>query len=203
MLATVKENWTHLVVGLPRTFWVVWTGSLINRIGNFVVPFYIQMRQQGIAPSDYGWVIAINGMLIIVLQPFVARGLSGVKPERVLSLASVLVGVGMGLNAFAKTPATYAVAVAVWTVGEVLMSPVNANIVAQLAPDNQRGRYQGLHQITFSLAFSLGPLLGGLVLEHFGKFALWGSCFVLGLLFAAMHWLIAPAREARLSGQFA
>ena len=35
----MREWLRQAAVGLPRTFWLLWTGSLINRLGSFVIIF--------------------------------------------------------------------------------------------------------------------------------------------------------------------
>jgi hypothetical protein len=34
-----KKGLTSLIQGLPPTYWLIWTGTLINRLGGFVIPF--------------------------------------------------------------------------------------------------------------------------------------------------------------------
>ena len=38
-----------LIEGLPPTYWLIWTGTLINRLGGFVIPFltlYLTVQRQ-------------------------------------------------------------------------------------------------------------------------------------------------------------
>src|SRR5262245_50535434 len=49
--------------GLPSTFWILWTGTLVNRLGTFVVPFmalYLT-RERGFSEVQAGLVIALHG----------------------------------------------------------------------------------------------------------------------------------------------
>ena len=34
-----KKGLSSLIEGLPPTYWLIWTGTLINRLGGFVIPF--------------------------------------------------------------------------------------------------------------------------------------------------------------------
>src|SRR5438105_5507344 len=49
--------------GLPRTYWVLWTGALINRLGGFVMPLLALYLtgERGIAVEQVGFVIALYG----------------------------------------------------------------------------------------------------------------------------------------------
>lgn len=145
------------------------------------------MMHKGLTTEAYGWAVATNGLLIVLAQPLVFRWLEGVAPARLLALGAALTGVGFGLTTFASTLPMYALTVAVWTAGEIVLSPVNASLVAQLSPDHLRGRYQGAFTITWSLAAMAAPLLGSVLLPLVGHRALWFSCGAIGLGVAVVH----------------
>jgi MFS family permease len=104
----------------------------------------------------------------------------------------------MGLNAFQGSVPAYVLGSATWTVGEVIGFPVAAALVADLAPPALRGRYQGAFTMSWGIAFTVGPLLGGAILERLGGRALWIGCFAVGVLVAAGHLAAGPARRRRL-----
>ncbi|GIF06101.1 MDR family MFS transporter [Actinoplanes siamensis] len=155
----------------------------------------IAMLADGLSAATYGWVIAVNGILIVSGQLFVPRLIEGHRPHQVLAVASVIVGVGFGLVAFAHTAWVYALTVVIWTLGEMLQSPSNAATVAALSPAALRGRYQGLNSLSWSLGTALAPVLGGLVLQGLGSVVLWVGCFGLCVLAGVGHLLAGPARE--------
>jgi MFS family permease len=157
----------------------------------------IAMLDDGLSAATYGWVIAVNGILIVSGQLFVPRLIAGRRPYRVLALASVIVGVGFGLVAFAHAAWVYALTVVIWTLGEMLQSPSNAATLAALSPATLRGRYQGLNSLSWSIGTALAPVLGGLALQGLGSVALWLGCFGLCALAGAGHLISGPARERR------
>ena len=69
----------------------------------------------------------------------------------------LLIGVGFGLTALVATLPLLAVTVAVWTLGEIIYIPVAAAHVANIAPKDMRGRYQGAWGLTFGLGVVAGP----------------------------------------------
>ncbi len=157
----------------------------------------IAMLADGFSAATYGWVIAVNGILIVSGQLFVPRLIQGHRPYRVLAVASVIVGAGFGLVAFAHSAWVYAVTVVIWTLGEMLQSPSNAATLAALSPANLRGRYQGLNSLSWSIGTALAPVLGGLTLQGLGSVALWVGCFGLCLVAGIGHLISGPARERR------
>ncbi len=104
----------------------------------------IAMGRDGLSPSTFGTVIALNGVLIVAGQLFMGRVLRRMRHATALAIAALVVGVGFGLTAFAHTAWLYGVTVAVWTVGEMLNAPTNSATNAELSPMSMRGRYQGV-----------------------------------------------------------
>jgi MFS family permease len=102
-------------------------------------------------------------------------------------------GAGFALGAWAGTAAEFAVAVAVWTVGEILVLPVSSAVVADLAPAAARGRYQGAYGMSFALAAALAPLAGTAVLQGAGAATLWLGCLAVGTAVAAGHLALGRA----------
>jgi MFS family permease len=157
----------------------------------------IAMAQDGLSPSTFGSVIALNGVLIVIGQLFVPRLLGRFGRSTALAIAAVVLGLGFGLNAFAHTPVVYAVAVLIWTVGEMLNAPSNSSVNAELSPVDLRGRYQGVFTLSWSAASFIAPIAGGAVLQYAGGVTLWLGCFVIACVVAVLHLLAGPSRVRR------
>lgn len=159
----------------------------------------IAMAADGLSAATYGWVIAVNGVLIVLGQLFVPRLIEGYDRSRVLALAALIMGVGFGLGAFANAAWFFALTVVIWTLGEMLQSPSNAATVAALSPPALRGRYQGLSSLSWSAGTALAPIAGGFTQEHLGDTALWTGCFAVCALVAVGHLVTGPRRERRIA----
>ena len=139
----------------------------------------IVLDRDGLGPQGYGTALALNGVLIIVLQPLLL-GVLGRRGRGPLLLAAMLLqGAGFGLTAFADDLPGHLLAITVWTVGEVLQAGQLGALVASIAPVHLRGRYLGVFGMSFGVAATLAPLVGTQVLDRFGEPALWGGSFVL------------------------
>jgi MFS family permease len=158
----------------------------------------MDMSSRGITESTYGLVIALNGLLIIVVQPFATHALRRFRRSRVLAFAALVIGAGFGIYALPGSAAWYGFGVAIWTFGEIAMSPTSSAIVADLAPTHARGRYQGVFMMSFGLAGFVAPTAGALILARRGAPTLWVGCFALGAFVALGHLAIAEARLRRL-----
>jgi MFS family permease len=164
----------------------------------FQVAMPADMQAKGLTAGDVGFAMAINGILIVALQPLVTRRTVGWSRAKVLALASVCLGVGFGANAWAFTVPQFMVTVAMWTMGEILMAPVNASIVADLSPVDMRGRYQAAFGLVWSVGVAVAPWLSGTIIEHSNARTLWFTCIGIGFLVAVGHLMLAPARLKRL-----
>ena len=159
----------------------------------------LDMTAHGLTMADFGRLNAINGVLIVILQPLAGRMLMRVRRSRVMALGALLTGVGFYLPARWPMIPGYAAGIVVWTLGEILMSPVASAVVADLAPPELRGSYQGAFHLCWGAGALLGPLIGGHVLQHYGGSTLWRSCLLLGLGSALVHLSLGPARRLRLA----
>lgn len=157
----------------------------------------IAMADSGLSPATYGSVIALNGVLIVFGQLFVPRLVKGRSRSHVLALATLVMGLGFGLTAFADVAWFYGLTVLIWTVGEMLNSPSNATLIAELSPAELRGRYQGVFSLSWQVAAAVAPMLGGVVREQAGNSALWLGCAAIGVLTTVAHLVSGPARERR------
>lgn len=165
----------------------------------FQVALPADMQSKGLDSGDLGFVMALNGVLIVTVQPWVTRKTNGWRRSRILALASLCVGFGFGFNALADGVALFMVSVAIWTMGEVLMAPANASIVADLSPAHMRGRYQGAFSVIWALGVTLGPWLSGKIITATSTRTLWLGCVGVGAIAALGHVLLGPPRLARLA----
>jgi MFS family permease len=156
----------------------------------------IDMARHGISSSAYGALVSINGWMIVFLQPFITRALAHRSRTRVLALSSLCMGVGFGLYGLGSY-AGYAIAIAVWTVGEIANLPTTSLVTAELAPAELRGRYQGVANLSWSVAALISPLIGGVFMRGPGGLALWLSCFALMVVVTVGHVALGPARKRR------
>lgn len=156
------------------------------------------MQAHGLTAAQYGLAIAVNGALIVLLGLPASHASSRWPRFGAIAISAVLVGVGFGMNAMATTLPLYALAVAVWTLGEIAFSTVAPSLIADLAPVEYRGLYQGVFGAAFGLSFFTGPIVGGLVYERLGPDVLWIGCLVAGALLAAGYLVMGRAASRRL-----
>jgi len=173
------------VCGLSFAFLAVFFQSFVG------LP--IDVRAHGLSGVAFGALIAINGLLIVFLQPAAGELTRYRSRYLTLAVASLLLGAGLGMNAWVGSFGGYAVCVTIWTFGEILFLPVSQSLVAELAPPYLRGAYQGAFAFASSGAFAAAPALGGYLVGHAGARSLWLACFVTSMGVAGGFWLLAAS----------
>lgn len=151
----------------------------------------LNMRAEGLVPTQIGIVLAVNAILSIVLLPFVPKLVGRWPDQAPLALAALLLGVGFGLNAFAHDMAMFGVALVVWTFGEVLWAPMAATFLAKRAPEGQMSSYQGSFFFAWNAAFIVGGPIGIVVADAFGYATLWFATLIIGIAAALGFMLLA------------
>lgn len=149
------------------------------------LPLFI-VQQLGFSKSTFGLLMAINTVMIILIEVPLNDAMSLWPDWKSLMIGAILTGIGFGITIFAFNTYILIFSIVLWTFGEMIFFPSAGNYVAEISPENMRGEYMGYFQMTFSFSFMVGPLLGTIIYEDLGATALWTGMFLLGLLTAAM-----------------
>ncbi|HWD80953.1 MAG TPA: MFS transporter, partial [Kribbella sp.] len=157
----------------------------------------LAMSGDGLSSRTYGLVIALNGVVIVLIQPFLGKWMVTLDRPKLLAASMLVVGLGFGLGAVVHSWWGYGLSVVVWTIGEIGFAAVIGAVFADLAPIDLRGRYMGLSGMAFGVGTVLGPLAGTNALEHLGPTITWLGCAVLGVAIFIGQYSLAPALHAR------
>ena len=159
----------------------------------------IDMSAHGLGPSTYAFLMALNCAGVVLLQPLLSPRLRHADAALLLAISTALFGIGYGVNALGGSLAVYGIGTAFWTVGEVIGFPVANTVVANLAPPELRGRYQGAFSMCWGAAFCISPAAAGELLQRFGARTLWLVCLVIAFAVSLGHLLTAEPRRRRLA----
>jgi predicted MFS family arabinose efflux permease len=124
----------------------------------------------GYSLSSYSLLWTINGLLIILLQPF-----SAVIVRRILPSirGQLLAGVALFATTFLvlcmvhHQYSSFIIGMTIMTIGEIFIWPAVPNGAAQLAPEGKRGFYQGMVNSFATAGRMLGPIIGGSIYDNF------------------------------------
>ncbi|MFG2095764.1 MFS transporter [Streptomyces sp. NPDC048612] len=139
-----------------------------------------------IAPSSLGIALAANTAAIVAAQFVVLKLVEGRRRSRVMALVGVVwtvawLAAGLsGLVHGAQMVATVLLisTYALFGIGESMLSPTVAPLVADLAPASLIGQYNSAFALVKQLALAVGPAVGALMVGH-GMYAAYIGMLVL------------------------
>jgi MFS family permease len=155
---------------------------------NGIFPAFVA-RPDGVSTSVVGVIFAVNTVGVVALQLVVLRLMAGRRRCAGLQLAALLwaatwaLTYGAGtLGGGAGAVAGFILAGAVFAIGETFLAPSLAPMVNDLAPDDLRGRYNGLYTLAWTSGFAIGPAVAGVALENTGSEVFIGLVIVCGVV---------------------
>ncbi|RPJ28724.1 MAG: MFS transporter [Chloroflexi bacterium] len=138
--------------------------------------------QHGLPEVNYGWLLSINAIVVVLLQFWVTRRLEKYRPMLMMAAGSLLYAIGFAMYGFVPTFALFVVAMLIITIGEMVVSPFQQSLVASFAPEDMRGRYMAVSGLSWSISFTIGPYLAGLLLDSANPNLLWVFSGIVGML---------------------
>src|SRR5471032_1910646 len=108
-------------------------------------------------------VVATNALMVICLQYSLGKRITHKHLNLWLAAGLSLFIVGLGGFALSTTLTVWVIAMAIFTVGEIIVFPAEYMFIDKIAPDNLRGMYYGAQNL-YKLGEALVPVLCGIVL---------------------------------------
>jgi len=179
ILATLRDH-RFLRHSLACLLFFTVMGQLMATFSVFAVDW------AGLSKLQLGWIYSLNGTMVTLLQYPVVRLLSPYRMTTSLVAGSVILSGGYVMMGFVDGMGPLALAMAVVTIGEIIATPAAMNLSASFATEETRGRYLGVYGLFTSFGWSLGPLIGGLLLDnaHGAAWIPWSVIGVLGTIAA-------------------
>jgi MFS family permease len=162
--------------------------------------FPLHIKANHLTNADYGLLLSLNGIIIVFAELPLTSITMHLKRTRVMAFGAFLTGLAFWFVGSARTLPMLAGVIVIWTIGEMVESPVAAAFVADRAPENLRGRYQAAFGTMFALAAIVGPI-AGTALFHARQGAVWGACGVLGVVGAVLALSVGRYRRPVSAGQ--
>lgn len=136
----------------------------------------------GIPESGYGWLMTLNASMVVLFQFMITRKISKYPPMLIMALGSLLYVIGFGMYGFVSAYLMFIVAMAIITIGEMVIIPVAQAYVGEAAPEDMRGRYLGVMGFSWMIPWMIGPLLAGLIMDNGDPNWVWYGSVILGLI---------------------
>lgn len=164
-MITNKKGLASLVEGLPPTYWLIWTGTLINRLGGFVIPFltlYLT-TQRAIPVSQAALMVSLFGA-----GSFIAQLSGGELTDRlgrrpVMLMSFFITPIFMIALGLARDLVLISVSTFIVGFFTDLYRPAVGAAIADLVPSESRTRAYGYNYWAINLGAAIAPVLAGLI----------------------------------------
>ncbi|MEX2289115.1 MAG: DHA2 family efflux MFS transporter permease subunit [Mycobacteriales bacterium] len=184
-----------------RRWWILGTlvlSLLVVVLDNTILNVALKTIQQdlGASQSELAW--SVNAYTLVFAGLLFTYGVLGDRygRRRALVIGLVLFGIASALSAFSSTPQELIASRALMGVGGAAVLPSTLSIISNVFDPTERGRAIGIWAGFVGVAVAIGPITGGLLLEHFW----WGSVFLVNvpvvlLALAAILWIVPESKD--------
>ena len=184
-----------------RRWWILGTlvlSLLVVVLDNTILNVALKTIQQdlGATQSELAW--AVNAYTLVFAGLLFTYGVLGDRFGRRLALVVglVLFGLASLLAAFSSSPEALIASRALMGVGGAAVFPSTLSIISTVFEADERGKAIGIWAGFVGLAIAVGPITGGILLEHFW----WGSVFLVNVPvvlvgLAAIAWIVPESKD--------
>jgi MFS family permease len=176
--ATLRDRPYVLFLASSVLAWVVYVGY------ESALPV-AATTEYGVSPRTWGLLLALNPLLVALLQLRLTGAVAHVPPS--VKLAAAIPIMGLSFLAFEVDTGlgTIAAVIVVFVLGEMLWAPTATAAAASMAPAHLRGAYMGAFGGTTSAGFAIGPFVGLQLLGGAGPRSMWAFFAGVSLVAAA------------------
>lgn len=192
--AVHRRRWAILGVLMLSLLIVVLDNSILNvAVKTISTPAPVGL---GATQSELEW--AINSYTLVFAGLLFSAGLLGdrVGRKKVLLGGLAVFGIGSALAAESGSPAQLIAFRAVMALGAAFVMPATLAVLMNVFEREEQPKAIGLWAGGVGLAIAIGPITGGVLLDHFW----WGSVFLINVpivivAIALMLWLVPDSRD--------
>jgi DHA2 family multidrug resistance protein-like MFS transporter len=178
-----RKEWIGLaVLALP---------TLLVSVDVFVMLLALPHLSEALhaSPTEQLWIMDVYGFLLAGFMITMGTVADRIGKRRLLLVGAAAFGAASLIAAFAPTAPLLIAARALLGVAGATLAPSTLGLISTLFVDaRQRGIAIGIWLACFMGGATMGPLVGGVLLEHFW----WGSVFLLGVPVMLLLLVLAP-----------
>jgi MFS family permease len=160
-----------------------------------LIPIYVE--QMGVTGIWIGILFAVYSGTRVLMAPFIGR-LSDKKGRKPLLMAGLMLAALAALGyIWAGNPWQLVVVRIIHGAAGGLIFPIAMSYVGDLSPVGKEGTWMGYFSATAFIALGLGPLMSGVLTEHFGMTVTFISMSGLGFLSFLIAGILLPESRAK------
>lgn len=154
--------------GLPGRFWILWSCTLVNRLGTSVVALlalYLS-AERGLSPAAVGLFVALRGVGTVV-SPLIGGRLSDrIGPRLTMVLGMTSNAVALVVTGLAASPVPLAVAVLALGLTDSIYRPGMSQSISSTVGERDKGLAFELQFFAISLGTAISAAVAGFLAEQ-------------------------------------
>ncbi len=156
----------------------------------FTMPLYLTSLFNDIGPKYFGTIMSLNAITVIIATPIIVRFSSNNHPLRLISISMILYTVSYILTGLTSVFYFLLILTVVFSVGEVFSATNHGYFVTNHIPLGHRARFSAIQTILEGIGFAVGPLISGIIIDHFGYSTIFIiSAILIFLCLIALQWI--------------
>ena len=181
---------------------------LFLSVSALTVLVYMQMNstlsvflrdEYGFPKQAFGLLLSMNAAMVVLFQLWITRKISKFAPMKVMAFGSIFLMIGFGMYGFVSESYLFFIAMAIITVGEMIVFPIGQSVAASFAPEDKRGRYMAVYSFQWAIPNLFGVLVAGLIMVYIGPNWVWYIGGILSLISMIGFWLLHGVTKERFS----
>lgn len=188
------EQWLALFVVIIGTFMSILDSSIVN----IAIPK--MMSVFGVSLDEVKWILTSYTLALGAIIPLTGFLADVFGNKRVYIFALSMFTVGSLLCGFAWSNTSMIVFRVIQAIGGGMIMPIGMSIIYQTFPENERGLALGFWGIASMAAPTLGPTLGGYIIEHLDWRLIFNINVPIGIVGVVLAWILlqdSPIKKVR------
>ena len=184
----------YVSVTKDKAFMAFIVASIVAGIvyGQMYSTLSVYLRDEhGMGPQEYGYLMSISAVFVILLQFSTSRKIRNKPPFLMLSIGTLFYMLGFSTFGIFDTFWLFAFNIIIITIGEMINMPTMSVLTAKFAPEEFRGRYMAVFELTWAIPGAIGPGLAGLIIDGANPDLLWyiggGLCLLSAVMYYSLH----------------
>lgn len=139
-------------------------------------------KYYGIPEYLYSWMPITNAMMCVFVQYPVTMFTRKMRAKTAITLGMFVYAIGVGSVAVMTGFWGFWLSMVIMSMGELILVPTGSKYVADIAPEDLRGRYMSIYWLTWGVSRTVAPMVGGYLHDAIAPQAIWWGGLVIGLV---------------------
>lgn len=176
IILILNEQWqSYHVIFRDKVFFIYIIAGVLITIAFVQLNLYLAVYVKEFVPTQtlliwkdwshsitntgvFGWMLGLNGLLFVICSLPVIKWFEHWSDRDTLIISAILFGLGMFFVGLTTNIWLLLVFTVIFTLGELISSPVANSFVSKYAPEDARGQYMAASNLQFSVGRFLAPV---------------------------------------------